>query len=253
MKSSAGSGPLQGWQVLVLRPARESAALRKAVGALGGRLHCVAPWRIRPLAAQAEQLRSALDAALWVVTSPNAVRCAAAMQPLARFAGLALAVGPGTASALRRAGVIRVDHPADRHDSEGLLDMPALQQARALVLLTGEGGRGLLGRSLAERGTQVERVEVYRREPTRWGEAKLRGIAALASPRALLLGSVEALASGGQPLASALRGFAVVAASQRVARAAADAGLDVVAVAASAAPTALLAALQQHAKHSPIR
>jgi uroporphyrinogen-III synthase len=253
MSRPAPGGRLDGWQVLALRPARDCAALRRALQARGGRLHCLAPWRIQRLAAQQAHLQRAFGLPLWLVTSPNAVRGAAALCPLQAFRGQALAVGPGTAAALRRAGVARVSHPSGRHDSEGLLAMPELADVDALALLTGEGGRGLLDRVLAERGLAVERVEVYRRVLRKIGSARLQRLQALPAPKAAWLSSAEALRSGGPRLLSVLAGFELIAASERIAALAAELHLPVVGIAGSAAPAALLAALQRHAKLRPIR
>ena len=243
---------LAGWNVLALRPSAECASLRRRLAALGARLHCAAPWRIAPLTDCAAQLRQALGAALWVVTSPNAVRCAARMADLGDFGGLALAVGPGTRSALQRAGVRRVLMPEGAHRSEGLLALDPLRAAPELFLLTGEGGRGLLDRDLAARGTRVRRVNLYRRQARGWSPARLRGIERLGRPRAVLLSSVSAI-QGEFALHRTLRDFAAIAASERIALAATQAGLDVVAVAGSAAPDRLLDALCRHAKRGPIR
>lgn len=241
------------WQVLALRPAADCAPLRRALRREGARLHCAAPWRIELLTPPAEALRRALARRLWLVTSPNAVRGLVGVTALARFPGSLLAVGPGTAEALRRAGARRVACPEHRHDSEGLLAMPELDAAHAAALVTGVGGRGMLDRVLAERGVELQRLEVYRRLPRRWGAGALSRLSRLPEPRALLLGSVEALGLGGPPLAATLRGYRVIAASERVAAAATAAGLEVVTVAGSARPQALLAALKRHAKRLAIR
>ena len=243
---------LAGWNVLALRPSAECASLRRRLAALGARLHCAAPWRIAPLTDCAAQLSQALGAALWVVTSPNAVRCAARIADLGGFGGLALAVGPGTRRALQRAGVRSVRTPERAYRSEGLLELDELRAAPELFLLTGEGGRGLLDRELAARGTRVHRVDLYRREARSWNPSRLRSIERMGAPRVLLLSSVSAI-QGGAALHRALRGFPVIAASERIALAAAEAGLQVVAVAASAAPDSLLDALCRHAKRGPIR
>jgi uroporphyrinogen-III synthase len=254
MIRSALAERLDGWQVLALRPARDCAALRRALQTRGARLHCLAPWRIQLLADQRASLQHALRLPLWLVTSPNAVRGAAALCPLRDFAGLALAVGPGTALALRRAGVARVSHPPGRHDSEGLLAMPELAAVDSLALLSGEGGRGLLDRTLAERGIAVQRIDVYRRVPRRIANGTLQRLQALPTPKVVWLSSFEALRGGGPRLTDVLTaGFELIAASERIAALAGELQLPVVAIAGSAAPAALLAALQRHAKQRPIR
>lgn len=73
------------------------------------------------------------------------------------------AVGGQTAAALAAAG-----HPARspaQPTSEGLLALPELQALSGLAVLVvcGEGGRGVLGPALRQRGARVTRFECYRR------------------------------------------------------------------------------------------
>ncbi len=253
MHSSSVPLPLHGWHVLALRPAAECATLRRLASALGARLVCSAAWRIEVDRSQSERLRRALGRTPWVVTSPNAVRAARSMVDLGRLAGPVLAVGPGTARALRRAGAGEVRWPRQGFASEGLLAMPELEQVSAVTLVSGSGGRGLIATKLAERGVAVERLDVYRRVPKVWSPAALTRLDAIERPCALLLSSVESLDSGGAPLAQRLRRFVLIAASERVAEAAAAKGLQAAEVAASAMPADLLQALQRHAKRRPIR
>lgn len=73
------------------------------------------------------------------------------------------AVGAATASALQRLDVLCP--PTDNETSEGLLELPGLQEGngRVVLLVCGEGGRPLLQDTLRERGFNVQRFEVYRR------------------------------------------------------------------------------------------
>lgn len=75
------------------------------------------------------------------------------------------AVGKGTAEELTQRGIQEVLIPDDRWDSEGLLAKPELADTRgkAVLIIRGDGGRGLLASSLCERGARVDFVEVYRR------------------------------------------------------------------------------------------
>lgn len=253
MRASIDSHALAGWQLLALRPASECATLRRLAARLGARLVCAAPWRIERRPLQGDALHRALRIAPWLVTSPNAVRAAAALVDLRRLPSPVLAVGPGTARALRRAGVSDVRYPQRAYESEGLLAMPELSAIAQAVLLTGVGGRGLIAKRLAERGVAVERIDVYSRVVRHWSPGALQRIQGLEAPAVLLLSSAEALLSGGAPLAAALRRLPVVAASGRIAEAATQSGLSVAAVADSAMPSAMLQALQHHAKRRPIR
>src|SRR5205814_9320923 len=87
---------------------------------------------------------------------------------------VALAPGPGTASALAAVGIGQVRIPATTMDSEGLLALPELADVvgKRFVLYRGGGGttgRELLGETLSERGAQIDHVECSRREQPRGG------------------------------------------------------------------------------------
>src|SRR5690606_29004115 len=91
-------------------------------------------------------LRQALAAPRVVFTSPAAVAAAASLQPLRPRATQAwVAVGAGTAQALRRAGAGDIRSPR-RMDSEGLLALPQLREVQGLDvgLVTAPGGRGVI-------------------------------------------------------------------------------------------------------------
>jgi len=102
---------------------------------------------------------------LLIFISPNAV--AYGMSALQQIpAGVYVAaVGQGTAKALHKLKVEEVIVPSERFDSEGLLALPELQQVAGwhIAILRGDGGRELLGETLASRGAQVEYVTCYRR------------------------------------------------------------------------------------------
>lgn len=78
-----------------------------------------------------------------------------------------IAVGDATAEALQH-HLIQPERPTDRSDSEGILALPCLQQLqeKKILLLKGQGGRGLIADTLAQRGAQVDQVDVYRRSPS---------------------------------------------------------------------------------------
>ncbi|QDW66643.1 uroporphyrinogen-III synthase [Luteimonas granuli] len=250
MPAHAVTGRLSGCYVISLRPVGGHGAVRHAAATMGARVLALSPWRIERLAdprARAD-LRLALDSPRVVFTSPAAVPAAAALQPLRPQAGQAwVAVGAGTARALRRAGIGRVDSPV-RMDSEGLLALPVLQDVHGLDvgLVTAPGGRGVIAATLARRGARVRRANVYARVPVAPSPRALAALRTLDAPAWLLLSSGEALEHvlatvTGEALAR-LRTSRVVAASERLAGLARGHGLVVAAVAASAQPSAMLAA-----------
>ncbi|MCL1635868.1 uroporphyrinogen-III synthase [Luteimonas sp. SX5] len=259
-RANATDKRLAGWQLISLRPAGEHAPLRRAAAARGARVLALSPWRLRLRDDPATRaaLRAALQAQRVVFTSPAAVKAAAAMRRLrAGREQVWLAVGEGTARALRRAGVARVVAPA-RMDSEGLLALPDLQRVRGLSigLVTAPGGRGAIAPALAARGARILRCDAYEREPIAWTAATLARLRALSEPYALAVSSAEALrlSLNGLPpeLADKLRGARAVAASPRLAAVARAAGFTDVIVADSPQPADLVAAAARAVARLPL-
>ncbi len=75
------------------------------------------------------------------------------------------AIGRTTALALHTVSGIDVRYPLDREISEVLLQLPELQniQGKRALILRGNGGRELLGKTLKTRGASVEFCECYQR------------------------------------------------------------------------------------------
>ena len=127
--------------------------------------------------------------------------------------------------------------------------MPELQDVhgRSIGLVTAPGGRGMLAPALVERGARVIRADVYARRSIAFSARALTALdAALASPHRLLLvlSSQDALqrllTERGLGSHASRSDVAVVAASERLADLARDAGCKRIAVATSASPAALL-------------
>ena len=116
--------------------------------------------------------------------SANAVEQTLAVIPRAAWpASVRIAtVGPGSARALQAQGFDEVMLPASRFDSEGVLDLPAMQAAaiggkpggKRVLILRGNGGRELLAQVLAERGAQVDVVSTYQRRRAVTDPAELK-------------------------------------------------------------------------------
>lgn len=235
--------------MISLRPRGGHAALREAAHRHGHGFLALSVTRIA--ARDDAQTRAALAAALAadavVFTSPAAVRAAAALQPLAGSLQ-ALAIGTGTARALRRAGSTHVLHPA-RMDSDGLLALPVLADidGRAVGLVTAPGGRDALAPALIARGARVRRADVYARVACAPSAAALRQLDALRGRAVIALSSGEALdgllACMEPARARALRGARVVAASDRLVAHAQALGFTDVVRAAGPRPAQLVAAV----------
>lgn len=239
-----------GWYVISLRPQGGHAALRRAAAAQGARLIALSPWRV--IARDDDWTRQALTQALSaprvLFTSPSAVHAAASLLPLARGPDQVwIAVGSGTAAALRKAGIDRVDFPS-RMDSEGLLALPSLQALAGtrIGLVTAPEGREVLLPALRQRGAEVLRADVYAREPIALSARALRKLRALDAPAALALSSGGALQrlldSAPADLLLRLRSQPVVAASARLQQLARDAGFAEVELAEGPLPAQLIAA-----------
>ena len=234
--------------MISLRPRGQHAALRSAAARHGARVLALSPVRIdmRDDADTRQRLRDALASPIVVFTSPNAVRGARALQPLRARRGQAwLAVGEGTAAALRRAGIATPVAPA-RMDSTGLLELPQLQavEGRRVGLVTAPGGRNRIAPALGARGAKVLRADVYQRIAVAPRADTVARMRALRAPW-LLLSSGEALeqllAALPADAARHLRRARVVAASPRLAALARRLGFGTVATADSARPRDLLA------------
>lgn len=168
-------------------------------------------------------MRAALKGELLVFTSPAAVRFAARLAPL-RTKALVLAVGQGTAQALHRHG-LSVQSPS-RQDSEGLLELPAMQDLRdrRVAVIGAPGGRGLLREQLAARGARLCELQVYRRVPPRLDRRHAEALGVLPRSARVLLSSAEALHNLmillPMPALARLRAAVAVASSERMVQAA---------------------------------
>lgn len=190
--------PLRGLKIAVTRPRAQAAQLAQRIERSGGvpllfPLLEIEAAEFTP--ALSEQFSRLAQTDLAIFISPNAVQYGMAA---ARSAGVSFpaslkvaTVGQGSAKALRELGVADVIAPTERFDSEGLLALPALQRISGwrVMIFRGNGGRELLGDTLAARGATVEYVECYRRaKPEQDGAALLA-----AAPDAITVTSSEAL------------------------------------------------------------
>ena len=233
--------------MISLRPQGEHRALRRQARACGARVFACSPLRLQAL--PGAPLAAALACPRVVFTSPAAVRFA--VQAHGRLhAGDGqqwLAVGSGTAQALRRAGVAAVQSP-QRMEAEGLLDLPALVSVDGIGvgLVSAPGGRGVIEGVLRERGARVVRADVYRRERIAIRAERFAALDRLAGDVVLLVSSGEALTAFLEQLPPALSARLaagpVVVSSARLQELARDAGLERSTCAASARPSDLLAA-----------
>jgi len=238
------------WYLISLRPSGQHDGLRRAAARFGARAVAVSPWRLQ--ARDDEATRSRMAQALacdrLIFTSPAAAVAAAGLMPLERLdAGRLVAVGQGTARALRRHGAAAVQAPA-RMDSEGLLALPAMADlhGKRVALVTAPGGRGMIAAQVQARGAQLLRVDVYDRVPLPVPAALCARLQALDAPAVLAVSSGEALERVMPQLPPALRQRwqrqPLVAASARLAALATTLGFAHAHVAAGPMPGQLAAA-----------
>ena len=250
--------PLAGRQVFTLRPA--DAATRRLIASLrADGAHAVNLASMRLVAADtrdfAAQLPTLADASHWLFISPAAVRMAARLSKragidlfaaggaLAQAAaqGQVFAPGPGTAQALADEG-IAAQMPAQRYDSEGLLELPALTAPLTahVVIVGAPDGRGLLQPALQARGARVSLFHVYQRLPRRLPARQKAALIAAAQPLLMVSSGAMLDALTGQldaaGLARLTRQAQVVVASERLRARALTSGFHDVHAARSARP-----------------
>ena len=155
---------LRGRTILVTRPREQAGRLARLIEEAGGHAHLFPAIEIADVPAPSALGRlHEFDLAIFV--SPTAV--AKAMQHVRAWPRelKVAAVGGGTRRALENHGIANVIVPSAGADSEALLALPEMQRVTGsrVVILRGDGGRALLGDTLAARGARVEYATCYRR------------------------------------------------------------------------------------------
>ncbi len=152
--------------------------------------------------------------------------------------GLAwLAVGAGTAAALREYGV-QVAYP-EKAGSEGLLNLPELAAVagKKALIVRGRGGRELLAETLKARGASVSYLEAYERVTL------LPTLVDVPKGAMVVATSGEILAAAAKTLGEKLAEVSVIVPSERIAEQAVALGAGYVENAAGASDQALYDAI----------
>jgi uroporphyrinogen-III synthase len=196
--TGSASGPLRGARIVITRPARQAVGLAQQIAALGGKPVMFPAIIILPPTDRSALERAQRDLAQYdyaVFVSANAVEYGVGDPASWPSHLVALAPGPGTASALAAVGIGQVRIPATTMDSEGLLALPELADVagKRIVIYRGSGGRELLGETLSERGAQVDYVECYRRAKPQGDFATMAAAWRAGEIEALMLTSSEGL------------------------------------------------------------
>ena len=132
----------------------------------------------RELSALADRINTLQEGDLLFALSQHAVEFANAQlqqQSLSwTTAPRYFAIGRSTALALHTVSGADVRYPLDREISEVLLQLPELQNiaGKNALILRGNGGRELLGATLAERGARVTFCECYQRSAKHYDGAE---------------------------------------------------------------------------------
>lgn len=251
---------MNGWRLLLTRPAEECVALAETLAAHGVVSHSLPLLAIEPLAETPEQRATFLALERYcavIVVSKPAARLGLALlerhwpQPLAGQPWFA--VGAATAGLLGERG-LPVHCPEHGDDSEALLLLPRLQQALAaareprVLILRGEGGREFLAERLRGQGVTVDYLPLYRRLLPDYAAGELIARVRAQRLNALLVSSGQGLehlvelAGADWP---ALARLPLFVPSARVAEQARRAGAEVVVDCRGASAAALLAALER--------
>jgi uroporphyrinogen-III synthase len=255
-KPALAVSPLAGCSVVITRPAGTATTLARQVRRLGGVPVLLPGLSLRAAPDKAVALahwREALQDEVLIFSSPAAVRYALALAPCVTRAEV-IAIGKGTARALHRHG-IDAQVPAARQDSEGVLQLPSMQQlaGKPVALITAPGGRGLLQEELVARGASLREVHVYGRGAPRLNRRHLDAVLHLPAAACVLLSSGEAIQhlmvrlpdEARQRLCQAT----AIVSSDRIAEQARLAGFKQLHVAASANPADLLATAMKVCSH----
>src|SRR6266481_366785 len=192
-----GEGSLHGLTIAVTRPREQAAQLAKRIEQAGGKALLFPLLEITELADKRtlhEQCSRLAQFNLAIFISPNAVRHGMAAIRTAGVlpANLGIAtIGQSSSKALRESGIAKAIAPTERFDSEGLLDLPEIQNVAGwrVMIFCGDGGRELLADTLRSRGALVEYATCYQRSKPQQDVRVLLD----AKPDAITVTSSEAL------------------------------------------------------------
>ncbi len=250
------SKQLKGINILVTRPADQSALLADGIRAAGGNPILFPVLEITDVkdATPLINLINRLDEFDWAIfVSPNAVNKAMSFMVKQRTLPSHLkiaAVGKGSADTLKHYGVNEVLIPTEHFDSEALLKREELQNmiGKRVVIFRGNGGRQLLGDTLIQRGAILEYVECYQREKpnvditpllTAWSQDEIHAVIITSSEG--LHNLFDIMGELGQQL---LKSTPVFTVHERIAQTAKDLGLEKVVKTSSTGDEGLLESLR---------
>ncbi|MCK8515298.1 uroporphyrinogen-III synthase [Methylonatrum kenyense] len=243
-------------RILVTRPAHQAGPLCRLLRESGFRVLRFPVigivWR-RLNDDEAVLLRTAAEQELLLFTSVNAVQGFTDLLrdrdlPVPRHL-LVAAIGASTAAALHAAGFDQVLAAPPPYTSEALLALPQLRglEGRPVMLVTGEGGRGLIARQLRQDGVVLKVLPVYRRVLPDTAAEPLRQALAEGDLHLSIVTSGEALANlqrlAGPRAWSRLQELPLLTVSERLAETAKRAGFTASILVTRASDAALVHAV----------
>jgi uroporphyrinogen III methyltransferase / synthase len=175
--------PLHGRRVVVTRARAQASGLAHTLRELGADVVELPAIRIEPRLGSAE-VQAAIAAlgeyALVCLTSPNGVRLlweamgAAGLDARALAGTTVAAIGPGTARALAKVGVL-ADVVPERFVAEGLIEVlePIEVEGKRVLVARAAEARDVLPEYLETRGAQVDVVSLYETVREQPGEAEI--------------------------------------------------------------------------------
>jgi uroporphyrinogen-III synthase len=185
------------WTVLSLRPSGQHAVAHSTSELRGAKFLSCSSMKLEAIKND-DGLKIVLACDDIIVTSPAAARFAAesAVFSVAQNSRW-YALGEGTSSVLRKAGVLDISTPDTGSNSESLLTMTALQNLKnkPVGLITAPGGRGMIEPELVKRGARVHTVHTYQRKVIPVSAAQLDAISRLQPPFVVLCSSHEVFRS----------------------------------------------------------
>lgn len=161
---------LQDLKVLITRPHDQSVQLKEKLEQLGANvisfptIVILPPLDLKPMQRSLDTIDQC-DIAIF--TSANSVfRTHETLQQKSISHLTTIAIGPGTRKAMDSYHLPVSVCPQENFTSEGLLDLPELNNIKGknILLFTGAGGRQLLPKALGARGANVTTVITYRRQ-----------------------------------------------------------------------------------------
>ena len=104
-------------------------------------------------------------------------------------------VGQGTAQHFAVTTTLAVHYPTTQENSEGVLQLAAMQnlQGKTILILRGNGGRELFSEQAQQRGANVEIVECYRRESIVYNSTEQTSLCKRAGVQTIVATSAEIL------------------------------------------------------------